>query len=70
MTLPAFAVERRAVAPMLLGAGAVGRYFLLARRSAANPPLLLSIDGTDECQLHPTCSAFYAGSAKDADEEL
>jgi len=38
MTLPAFAAERRAAAPMLLGAGAVDRYVLPAGRSAANPP--------------------------------
>jgi len=39
-TLPAFAAERRAAAPLPLGAGAavVDRYLLLARRSAANPP--------------------------------
>jgi len=38
MTLPAFAAERRAAAPLLLGAGAVDRYVLPAGRSAANPP--------------------------------
>jgi len=41
MTLPAFAAERRAAAPLLLGAWvrtAVGRYIQSAQRSAANPP--------------------------------
>jgi len=62
MTLPAFAAERRAAAPLLLlerrGAyctahllqarrAAIDRYLLPARHSAANPPLLRSIDGTD-----------------------
>jgi len=37
-TLPAFAAERRAAAPLPLGAAVVDRYLLLARRSAANPP--------------------------------
>ena len=36
MTLLAFAAERRAVAPLLLGA--LDRDLLLAGRSAANPP--------------------------------
>jgi len=36
MTLPAFAVERWAAA--LLLPGAVDRYLLRVRRSAANPP--------------------------------
>jgi len=36
VTLLAFAAERRAAAPLLLGA--LDRYLLLAGRSAANPP--------------------------------
>jgi len=36
MTLPAFASERRAAAMLL--PGAVDRYLLRVRRSAANPP--------------------------------
>jgi len=40
MTLPAFAAERRATAPLLCAApAAVNRYFLPTRRSAANLPL-------------------------------
>jgi len=40
MTLPAFAAERRAAAraAALLLPGAVDRYLLRVRRSAANPP--------------------------------
>jgi len=39
MTLPAFAAERRAAAPLLLTAGraAIDRYLLPAGRTAANP---------------------------------
>jgi len=36
MTLPAFAAVHNAVVPLLLGAGAVGRYLLPAQHSAAN----------------------------------
>jgi len=38
MTLPAFAAERRAAALGCLAPGAVDRYLLSVRRSAANPP--------------------------------
>jgi len=53
MALPAFAAERRAAARaaalLLPGAGAVNRYVLRVRRSAANrrTPLLRLTDGTD-----------------------
>jgi len=47
MTLSAFAAERRAAAVLLPGARAVDGYLLRVRRSAANPPLLRSTDGTD-----------------------
>jgi len=56
MTLPAFAAECRAAALLLLSMGACSCYaderlLLPAGRSAANPPLLLSIDGTDTRRL-------------------
>ena len=56
MTLPAFAAECRAAALLLLSTGACSCYaderlLLPAGRSAANPPLLLSIDGTDTRRL-------------------
>ena len=53
MTLPAFAAERRATAPLLvyvaLQPAAVDRYHLPARRSAANPPHAAAVaqDGSD-----------------------
>jgi len=69
MTLPAFAAERRAAAPLLLGTGA--RRFLLlapsARHSAANPPhAAAAVDRwdrqTDARPFRRPCSADYAGS--------
>ena len=65
VTLPAFAAERRAAAPLLLG----DRYVLPAKHSAANPPHAAAAverwdrqtDGrTPDCYRH--CSAYYAGS--------
>jgi len=70
MTLPAFAAERRATAPLLLrrpAPTAVNRYVLPAGRSEANPPqataAVLSNDGTDRptvTEILPDAS--YAGS--------
>jgi len=75
MTLPAFAAERRATAPLLLrqpAPTAVNRYVLPAGRSEANPPqataAVLSNDGTDRPRDgRPTVTdilpdASYAGS--------
>jgi len=74
VTLPAFAAERRAAAPLLLSAPAAGtpiavdRYLLLAGRSAANPPAAAAAvdrrtDGqTGLSTVSQTCSAHYAGS--------
>jgi len=62
-TLPTFAAD----APLLQDAAAVDRYRLLARCSAANPPLLLSIDGIDgqtlDCFIDRL--AYNAGTAND-----
>jgi len=65
MTLLAFATERRAAAPLLLSAGAVDRHFL-----PADPPLLLSIDGTEKrtdgrwTVTYRLCAAYFAGGVK------
>ena len=68
MTLLAFATERRAAAPLLLSAGAVDRHFL-----PADPPLLLSIDGTEKTDertdgrwtvTYRPCAAYFAGGVK------
>ena len=65
VTLPAFAAERRAAAPLLLGAGAVDR------RSAANPPHgAAGVERWDRQTdgLYPR--PCYAGTAPDSASNL
>jgi len=52
VTLPAFAAEGRAAAPLLQKRrAAIDHYFLPAGSPGANPLPLLSIDGTDRRTL-------------------
>jgi len=65
VTLLAFAEDRRATVPLLVGDIAVGRYFLRAECSAANPPHAATAvnrrdHGTDTGPLHRPCSAYCA----------
>ena len=72
MTLPAFAAERRAAAPLLLRAGARRcRSISSARGALSSKPAarrsgrltMGQIDGrTDSRPLHRPCCAYYAGS--------
>ena len=82
VTLPAFAAERRAGAPLLLNAHAASARSQRpplsidiscprgAQQQTHRPPLLHSIDGTDRQTdarpFHRPCSAYYAGSVNNA----
>jgi len=64
MTLPPFAAERRAAAPLLLSTGACYQQ----THQWSLQALLLSTDGTDRQAFgrftHPVTHNYYAGSVK------